>query len=55
MVAQEDRNGVIYLHIDSCPTRTLVFAYVEERYLTKAAQAFMAHYQNEGRLKQTFN
>lgn len=49
MVAQEDRNGVIYLNIDSCPTRTLVFAYVEERYLTKAAQAFMDLYQNQGK------
>ncbi len=48
MVAQEDRNQVIYLNIDSCPTRTLVFAYVEERYLTKAAQAFMDLYQNQG-------
>ncbi|MEH7229011.1 LysR family transcriptional regulator [Bacillus safensis] len=46
MVAQEDRNQVTYLNIDSCPTRTLVFAYVEERYLTKAAQAFMDLYQN---------
>lgn len=49
MVAQEDRNQVIYLNIDSCPTRTLVFAYVEERYLTKAAQAFMDLYQNQGK------
>lgn len=45
MVAQEDRNEVTYLKIDSCPTRTLVFAYVEERYLTKAAQALMDLYQ----------
>nr|WP_239690738.1 LysR substrate-binding domain-containing protein [Bacillus safensis] len=49
MVAQEDRNQVTYLQIDSCPTRTLVFAYVEERYLTKAAQAFMDLYQNQGK------
>ncbi|MDV3451261.1 LysR substrate-binding domain-containing protein [Bacillus safensis] len=49
MVAQEDRNGVTYLNIDSYPTRTLVFAYVEERYLTKAAQAFMDLYQNQGK------
>lgn len=47
MVAQEERNEVTYLKIDSCPTRTLVFAYVEERYLTKAAQALMDLYQNQ--------
>ncbi|KPN12865.1 LysR family transcriptional regulator [Bacillus australimaris] len=47
MVAQEERNQVTYLQIDSCPTRTLVFAYVEERYLTKAAQAFMNLYQKQ--------
>jgi len=49
MVAQEERKAVTYLHIDSCPTRTLVFAYVEERYLTKAAQAFMDLQQNQGK------
>ncbi|MGE6626028.1 LysR family transcriptional regulator [Bacillus pumilus] len=47
MVAQEERNEVAYLKIDSSPTRTLVFAYVEERYLTKAAQALMDLYQNQ--------
>ncbi|UYO37159.1 hypothetical protein NF868_01640 [Bacillus zhangzhouensis] len=48
MVAQEDKNQVTYLQIDSCPTRTIVFAYVEERYLTKAAQTFTDLHQNQG-------
>ncbi|MBD3860046.1 LysR family transcriptional regulator [Bacillus sp. 28A-2] len=49
MVAKEERNQVTYLRIDSRSTRTLVFAYVEERYLTKAAQALMDLYQNQGK------
>ncbi|AOZ88365.1 LysR family transcriptional regulator [Bacillus xiamenensis] len=48
MVAKEERGQVIYLPIESCPTRTLVFAYVEERYVTKAAQALMDLYQSRG-------
>lgn len=43
MVARSN-NGPLYVPLESRPTRTLIFAYREDRYLNKAAQAFLNTY-----------
>ncbi|MGE6631970.1 LysR family transcriptional regulator substrate-binding protein [Bacillus sp. NPDC077027] len=41
MIDREEANHLIYLGLDSSSTRILVFAYIEERYLSRTAQVFM--------------
>ncbi|MFB0636990.1 LysR family transcriptional regulator [Bacillus rugosus] len=52
MVRRERDPGVIYLSIQSAPSRTLVFVFLKNRYVSLTAQAFMELSRES--LKQTF-
>lgn len=53
MVRRERDPGVIYLSIQSSPSRTLVFVFLKNRYVSLTAQAFMELSRES--LKQTFD
>ncbi len=53
MVRRDKDPGVIYLSIQSAPSRTLVFVFLKNRYVSLTARAFM-ELSREG-LKQTFD
>lgn len=53
MVRRDKDPGVIYLSIQSAPSRTLVFVFLKNRYVSLTAQAFMELSRES--LKQTFD
>ncbi|WP_267496091.1 LysR family transcriptional regulator substrate-binding protein [Bacillus sp. LBG-1-113] len=53
MVKRDKDPGVIYLSLQSAPSRTLVFVFLKNRYVSLTAQAFM-EFSRES-VKQTFD